>query len=145
MLSVFSDSIAPVGWAAPTMSGIARPTIWFRLVRLRPLHGAPEQLAQCGQRAGVEHVFLFQPAAPRLSDTVAQVGEIEGAVRVRVYADQHAFLSRALALAVEQVEAFRVGVLFEEAAALPGVTDDAQHVHVVGFALLDQAAAGMGE
>src|SRR3989338_10780292 len=145
MLSVFSDSIAPVGWAAPTMSGIARPTIWFRLVRFRPLHGAPEQLAQCGQRAGVEHVFLFQPAAPRLPDSKFKVGEVEYAVRIRVYADQHAFLPRALALAVEQVEAFRVGVQFEEAAALFRMADDAQHVHVVGFAPFDQAAAGMGE
>lgn len=112
-------------------------------VRAPGLHGAPEQPLEFRERPGVQHVVLFQPAAPRLAHAVAQIGEVEAAVRVGVDADQHAFLPGGEAVAVEQVEALGMGVEFEKAAAVFCMADDAQHVDVVGLAFVDEPAAGM--
>lgn len=56
------------------------------------------QCLELGQRAGIDYVMFFQPASACPGDAITQVGEISGAVCIRIDADQHPLILGVLAL-----------------------------------------------
>ena len=59
-------------------------------------------------------------------------------MRIRIDRQQDALLLGHLAIRIRQVKPLRVGIDFEKAAALLGFPNDAQYVHLIGLALVDQ-------
>ena len=95
------------------------------------------------ERAGIEDVVLGEPAAPRLTHTVEQVVEVLHAVGVAADRDQHAFVPGELTMDVEQIKAIGLRIELQKAASLPRMTDDSQHIHVIGLALIEEAPGRM--
>jgi hypothetical protein len=59
--------------------------------------------------------------------------------------DQHAFVPGELTMDVEQIEAIGMRIELQKAAPLPRMTDDPQHIHVIGLAPIEQAAGRVRE
>lgn len=93
----------------------------------------PEQRQRLPERSRTEHILGLRPVVAGLSDALVQVGEVHGAVGVRVEAHQHAFLPRHPALGVQQVESSRIGIERQVTAPVPDMADDASYVErIVG-------------
>ena len=83
------------------------------------LAAVAQEFLQLGQRPGVDYVVGGQPAALRLADAVAQVGQVGGGVRVAVDGELHPGVPRRPDVLSGQVEPVRVGLHLQRGAG-PG-------------------------
>src|SRR5208337_5689742 len=94
---------------------------------------------------GVQDVFLTQPSAPCRHHSVAHQFQMIRAVRVGGNDDFHSPIARLLQVPVAEVEAFRVGVQFQDYAVFLCCRKDLLKVENERVALQNLAARGVSQ
>src|SRR5262245_53005407 len=117
----------------------------YSLLRVAYLAALAQPATEFRPRPGVDDRAGFDPAAPRLKDSVAGLFELRGAVGVGINRERRARLARRARHHVVQIEAARRPVHFERHAGLGGRFDDSLEIELHRLAASQQSRRRMAD
>ncbi len=116
---------------------------WTQRRELYEMSVFPDQLLQLMPVSGVSHVGRCQAASTRLFDTITHVIQSRRSMCVRVDHNRDAVRFRGQQMDVVEIESNWIGIEFQQFPVFLGGLHYRFHVHVVGFAFVEQSTGWM--